>query len=35
MREQMNKGLKSLGTLNELVTYLEEEDYFSELSKER
>ncbi|MCA1057716.1 MerR family transcriptional regulator [Rossellomorea aquimaris] len=30
MREQMNKGLKSLGTLNELVTYLEEIHYFSE-----
>ncbi|KPL60948.1 MerR family transcriptional regulator [Rossellomorea vietnamensis] len=30
MREQMSKGLKSLGTLNELVTYLEGVDYFSE-----
>ncbi|MCC5801231.1 MerR family transcriptional regulator [Rossellomorea vietnamensis] len=35
MREQMNKGLKSLGTLNELVTYLEGVNYFSDLSKER
>ena len=33
MREQMNKGLKSLGTLNELVTYLEGVDYFNESSK--
>ncbi|MCR8848500.1 MerR family transcriptional regulator [Rossellomorea sp. SC111] len=33
MREQMNKGLKSLGKLNELVTYLEGIQYFSESSK--
>ncbi|PFA69143.1 hypothetical protein CN378_04495 [Bacillus sp. AFS015802] len=33
MREQMNKGLKSLGTLNELVIYLEGVDYFSKMSE--
>ncbi|MDX8342169.1 MerR family transcriptional regulator [Rossellomorea sp. YZS02] len=33
MRGQMNNGLKALGTLNELVTYLEGIHYFSESSE--